>query len=370
MRAMNIVFILTRSDTVGGVQNHVVEIAAALIEEGHQVTVLCGGDGQYFEKLERYGVPHHRVSALSNTLSLVADWRAYQEISEILRTLKPDIVSTHSTKAGMVGRLASRRLNIPVLFTAHGWAFTEGVAPLKRKLYRLLEYWLSGKSDKIICVSEYDRQLGIQAKIPESILCTIHNGRHDEFDELISAPHNDIPVIVMIGRLDTQKDHECLFQALSVIREEYPFRLVLLGDGPKLILYRDMVSDLGLADRVEFKGLVKTVHQELRKADLFTLITHYEGFPRSTLEAMCAGLPVVVSNAGGSAEAVQVGINGFVVERGDVSGLVDVLRKLLADKALRASMSQQSRSLFLERFTFDKMYKQTKKQYEALLSTR
>lgn len=366
---MNIVFVLTRSDTVGGVQNHVVELAAALIKDGHIATVLCGGDGQYFEKLARYKVPSYRIEHLSNAISIGNDVRARTEIVNHLKKLSPDIVSTHSTKAGLVGRLACRKLGIPVLFTAHGWAYTDGVGMAKQAVYKLLERWLARMTNHIICVSEFDRQLAIKAGIDEARLTTVHNGRLDEWSSELVLEENSIPIINMIGRLDKQKDHVTLFHALKELKKDYSFRVVLLGDGPHLRQYQQLVSELGIEANVEFKGLVQFVHAELRQSDIFVLITHYEGFPRSTLEAMCAGLPVVVSDAGGSAEAVNEGVTGYVVERGNVGEVVQAVGELLSDREKREQMGKNARALYLERFTFAAMYAKTLQVYEHVLVT-
>jgi len=156
---MRVAFVITRSDVVGGAQVHVRDVAGALLRDGHQVHVLAGGRGPYLDQLAERNIPHSSVPHLTRFMHPVKDGLALVELRRSLREIGPDLVSAHSSKVGWLGRVAARSLGLPVLLTAHGWCFTEGVAPRRRALYRLAERLVVPLARRIITVSEHDRQL-------------------------------------------------------------------------------------------------------------------------------------------------------------------------------------------------------------------
>lgn len=129
---MRIAYVITQSDSIGGASIHVRDLAQYFKEQGNQVRVLVGGNGTFISHLEERGIPYKRIPNMVRPISPVKDILAYREIRKTLSDLKPDIVTTHSSKAGVLGRLAAKSLGIPVVFTAHGWAFTEGVSKSQR----------------------------------------------------------------------------------------------------------------------------------------------------------------------------------------------------------------------------------------------
>jgi glycosyltransferase involved in cell wall biosynthesis len=171
----------------------------------------------------------------------------------------------------------------------------------------------------------------------------------------------------MIARFEPQKDHSTLFRALAGIH--VPWHLDLIGDGPLLAEAQAMVRDLGLVERVQFWGQRMDVAQRLAEAQVALLITNWEGFPRSILEAMRAGLPVVASAVGGIAESVQDGETGFVVPWADVEVLRERLGQLLADPGLRARMGRKGRERYEAHFTLDHTVEKTLTVYQQTLGT-
>ena len=160
----------------------------------------------------------------------------------------------------------------------------------------------------------------------------------------------------MVARFDDQKDHATLLAALARVPA---LDLDLIGDGPGRGATERLVGELGLGDRVALLGQRSDIAERLAAAPLFVLSSRWEGFPRSTLEAMRAGLPVVVSDVGGSAEAVAEGATGHVVPPGDVVALAGHLGRLAGDPAARAAMGAAGRRRYEAEFTFDRMYGET-----------
>lgn len=366
---MNITFIVTRSDTIGGSHIHIRDLGLALQSDGHNVHIIIGGEGPIFNHLLNAGLNVIAVPFLKRNISPLNDIRAYIDIKNTLKTLNPDIVSTHSSKAGFIGRLAASRIGIPVLFTAHGWSFTSGKSAVVQFIFKHLEKVVTPLTNYIITVSDYDKELALcHLSVSKDKIQTIHNGRGDIDPIYFSNPckdDNGWVNIVQIARFDQQKNQAELLQAVSKIKN---IKLHLVGDGPLMNDIRILSEELGIADKVIFYGRIDDVRNVLAKAHIFTLISNWEGFPRSTVEAMRAGLPVVVTNVGGAAEAVEQGVNGFVVEKNDVKGLRKSLIKLIGDSELRADMGRKSRNIYEQKLTFDKMYSKTVSVYKKILS--
>jgi glycosyltransferase involved in cell wall biosynthesis len=171
----------------------------------------------------------------------------------------------------------------------------------------------------------------------------------------------------MVARFDRQKDHLTLIKAFQNLLGA---QLYLVGDGPKLEEVKSLVKQLGIADRVQFFGYCDKVAEILAQVQIFTLISHWEGFPRSIIEAMRAGLPVVASNVGGVAEAVVDGVTGYCVPRGDVDLLQNRLSTLIYNAELRSEMGSRGRQRYESEFTFQRMFEQTFQVYEKVLDER
>lgn len=365
---LKIAYLITRSDTVGGAHVHMKDIALAAQAGGHEVEVLVGGNGPYAALLRSNGLNVFNLHHLIRPIRPYVDALAVLECRRAFKRFRPDIIHVHSTKAGLVGRAAAKLVGIPVVFTAHGWAFTEGIAERSRRLAVFLERRAAQISNAIICVSEYDRRLALEFGVGhEGLLTRIHNGVPDVASDLRSDGANGNTVrIVSVARLDAPKDHMLLLDALTTVRE-MPWELELIGDGPLTNEVQRRARDLGLSDRVVFSGLRNDVPQRLAQADMFALISDWEGLPLSILEAMRAQLPVIASNVGGVAESVTDGTTGFLVPKGGSAVLADRLKRLLCDRPLRLQMGREGRIVYERKFSFEVMYRRTQDVYQSVL---
>lgn len=364
---LKVLYCITRSDTLGGAHVHVADMAAWMIDQGHEAIVLAGGDGPYTQYLADRQIPCVVCRHLSRPLNPLRDLRALREIRAMFRRMAPDIISLHSTKAGILGRLAAMRLPAPVLFTAHGWSFTEGVHQLPAVFYRWAEKLAAPLADRIITVSDYDRNLALSAGIGhDHQIITVHNAMPDSAKRAACVEHAGPVRFIMVARLDQQKDHHTLFRALAQIRE-YAWQLDLIGDGPLSDELQAEADRLGMGDRINFLGLRHDVDDWLQKADLFVLASRWEGLPRSILEAMRAGLPVIATAVGGIAESVADGETGLLVPRGDTLALRRSLVRLLDNPAERHQMGRAGRVRFETRFVFDRMAMETMVVYRQLI---
>lgn len=367
---MKIAFILTRMDEIGGAQIHVRDLCLYLSSLGHEPVVITGLTGRINDHLEHLGIKTIEIPDLYRSIHLVRDWRALEQIQAALSEIKPDLISTHSSKAGILGRLAAARLKVPTIFTAHGWSFTDGVPPLSAFFYRTIERLMGRFSKHIITVSQYDRNIALRAGVasPDGITA-IHNGmaerplapRHFQ-----SGHKASLCRMIMVARFSEQKDHATLLYALSdLVDLDWELTLAGGGDNTKAI---DLVRELKLENRVMFLSERTDIAELLEEHDLFCLITNWEGFPRSILEAMRAGLPVLATDVGGVREAVDPKFTGFLVKRGDVAGVGEALKILITKPALRLQYGAAGRKRFEENFTFLRMATQTTAVYENILT--
>jgi glycosyltransferase involved in cell wall biosynthesis len=317
--------------------------------------------------LQLQGIECIEIPDLQRAIHPQKDMRAFQQIKAALQRVKPDIVACHSSKAGLLGRLAAKACGVPVTFTAHGWAFTVGVSRVSRVVYWALEKFAAYFTDHIITVSQFDRNLALRAHITHPRRITaIHNG----------MPMQDCPVrqirssaplnLLMVARIGAQKDHARLLRALWGC-VDMPWVLNLVGGGDDLAL-RQMVEHMGMSDRVNFLGEREDVPDLMVQADLFLLISNWEGLPLSILEAMRAGLPVIASHVGGVSEAVLDRKTGWLVRAGDDASLLDALQNVLPDRLRLLEMGAAGRERFVEKFTFSTMAQKTLAVYETVLA--
>lgn len=365
---MRIAYIVTRADPIGGAQIHVRDLAAAVRAQGHTTSVITSGSGPFVDELRAQQIKTIIVKHLSTPIGPVRDLRALREIRHVLLELRPDLVASHSSKAGILGRLAGRSLRIPVVFTAHGWAFTPGIPRLQASVYRQIERLVGPLSSKIITVSEFDRQLALDSRIvAEDRVVTVHNGMPDVPLRLRADPGRTPVRLVMVARYEPQKDHPTLLRALAGLKD-HAWELDLIGEGPLMSQMESLAATLELGDRVHFLGQRMDVDQILAQAQINLLVSNWEGFPLSILEAMRAGLPVVASSVGGIGESVCDEETGFLVGRGNVELLRDRIRRLLEAPTLRARFGARGRARYEQHFTLAQTVTKTLAVYRDVLA--
>jgi glycosyltransferase involved in cell wall biosynthesis len=363
---VRILYVVTRADAVGGASIHVRDMAREMIARGHAVLVMTGGQGPVTNLLQAAGVPYRPLRSLRRSIHPVRDFLAARELAAAVREFAPDIMSVHTAKAGWIGRAVAARLGIPSVYTPHGWPIGDRMGPRAGVLFEWAERVASHWTSAIVCVCEGERNLALHKRLAQADrLHVIYNGVHDIPAGLRADVTAVPPRIVSVARLEAPKDPVTLLRALENIRAQ-PWELDLVGDGPLEPELRRLAAGMGIADRVRFLGYVCDPAEVLARAQLFVLSSRSEGFPRSVLEAMRAGLPVVASAVGGIPEAVSDGIEGLLVPRGDLGALAAALSGLLANGERRRQMGLHARRSYEERFRFERMADETQAVYASL----
>jgi glycosyltransferase involved in cell wall biosynthesis len=359
--------VVTRADAVGGATIHVLEMAQAMLQRGHEAAIFVGGVGEAGAKLAESGAPVHSLRFLRRAIHPAADLRALAELTAALRDYRPDLVSAHTAKAGWIGRAACVRLSIPAIYTPHGLPVGGRMPGPKSALFGTAERVAARWAGAIVCVSESERRLALARSLaPPHKLVVVHNGVRAIPGSLLAEPAVHPPRIVSVARFEPPKDHPTLLRALARLRG-LEWDLDLIGGGPEEPACRALAERLGIAGRVHFLGYQADVAPALARAQIFALSSRSEGFSRSVLEAMRAGLPVVAANVGGLPEAIDPAKSGLLVPPGDAPALSAALGELISDMQLRVRLGAAARQTLESRFPLERMIERTTALYETLL---
>lgn len=366
---MKLLYMITLPD-LGGAQTNVLDLIQGFRTK-HDVSFATSAEGPLTHSVRNLGIPVYLVPALGRAINPFSDIRAVQQCIDLVNTIKPDVIHLHSSKAGLIGRIAGYRIGVPVVFTAHGWGFTPGVPSFLRRLVVWFSEALSAPlAKRILCVSSYDDQIAKKYFVGSSRQrVMIHYGLPD--NELLAIPESHPVKIMMTARFQEQKDQALLLRAFARIHHHNEFvQLIFVGAGPYLQSCKDLAQTLGISSKVEFWGDRTDVPSLLTNAQIFVLLSRYEGLPISILEAMRAGLPVIASSVNGTPEEVDHNKTGFLVPRGDVAAVANALKILINDPKLRKAMGTAGRVKFLREFTVERMLAQTETVYEQIISER
>jgi glycosyltransferase involved in cell wall biosynthesis len=359
---LKVLFVITRADH-GGAQVAVLDLVGHL-PEGISPVVAAGEHGFLEDQCAKLGIPFRLVPHLVQPMSPKNDVRALIEVWRLIRAERPAVVHSHTSKAGLLARLAAWAARTPSVFTAHTWSFDEGVPRLRQILGIPAERLVSRLGGKIITVSDANTEKALKNKIaPAHSIVRIWNGVPDT-DQRASPGTHPQPVLISVARMVQQKDFFSLLQAAAGLSGDW--QLWLVGDGPNRERLEALKVELGLTDRVHFLGARRDVPELLAKADLFVLASHWEGLPISIIEAMRAGLPVVASDVGGVSEQVSDGVNGFLTPAADVDVLRSKLQKLIDSPDSMKQMGAAGRKRFEQDFRIEKAISRTLEIYESV----
>lgn len=375
---------------IGGAQENTM-LTADLMNKGvvgngrYQVEIVSGPqtgpEGSLIEEVRQRDIPLVILPSLRRELSPVSDLRVIGQLRQLMsENGRPryDIVHTHSSKAGVVGRIAAAWANVPlIVHTVHGWSFHDQMPPGRRGLYVALERIAARYSRKMIVVSPKDIEKGLaqQIGLPQDYTLIRSGIELDRFGHPTVPPAEmrrrlglpaDAPVIGSVTRLSPQKSPLDLLDSFAHIQQQRPDAwLVVVGDGPLRAQVEQRLAELRIADRVILTGLRRDIPELMAAFDVFVLSSLWEGLPRVLPQAMASGLPIVCTEADGSAEAVVDGENGFLTPRGRPDLLAERVLDLLADGSLRHKMGANGRN-YAPEFGAVKMVRDIDALYRSL----
>ena len=359
---MKILYLITRSER-GGAQTHLLTLMRL---QRFGIPVLAVGDeGFLADEARRAGISVHIVPRLVHAIRPSKDWQALRQLTKLIRSERPALVHAHTSKAGMLARIAGLLTRTPTIYTVHGWSFDALRSPLLKALSLWIERALTLTDHTIVDVSRFNFEMAERLAVARPSRHTvIWNGIPDNPCRADFTGLEGPLKIIMVARLAPQKDHCLLLDALASLPGEWQCSFV--GSGPGHASVEAKVRGLGLQNRVQFLGDRDDVPELLANSHLFVLATHYEGLPISILEAMRAGLPVVASAVGGCPELIEDGVTGLLAKPGDVGHMRACLINLINNRALLPSLGQASRHKFEAQFRVESMVRQTEAAYQHL----
>ena len=358
----------------GGGATHVLDLATALSSQ-FQVTVAMPDDGGNVspEQIEAVGARFYPIGIRHGF-----HWQEVRELRRFIEANRFELVHVHGARAGLYGRLAvlGRRQRPKILFSIHGFA-TPYYAWPQKFTYLALEHLLQRVTDRTICVAQAEAELFLKYRLspPEKVevihpgisLERFQNGPSNALRETLGIGQS--PVILTVCRLNIPRDFATLLRAMQTIGQAIPdVQLVIAGDGPQRPDIEEQIIALNLAKHVHLLGLRQDIPQLMAMADVFVLTSYgWEGFPISALEAQAAGLPVVITDAGGSAEAIIHGQTGLVVPKCDVPALAHALQIILTDQEVKQVMSMNSWQYAQEFLSRQRMIEQIEATYLSII---
>jgi len=362
---IKVAHIITRLD-FGGAQGNTLYTAAHLDRTRFAVTLLTGPGGALDAKAD--AAVTQFVPELRREINPVYDLLAVPALYRRLKALSPDIVHTHSSKAGIVGRLAAVAAGVPViLHTFHGFGFHHGQNFLVRNFYITLEKFCARFCARLIFVSrdnmETARTLGIGR--PEQYELIRSGVKLSGYPAGISREQKraalglppDALVVVSLGNAKPQKNPGHFLAAAARLLPSRPgVRFIFVGGGEDLERLRAGAGTLGLADKCIFTGWRDDSAEILAAADIFAMTSLWEGLPRSLVEALKTGLPSVCYRADGVADILKDGVNGYCEQ----------LSAVLDDRELRKRLAGGAAATDLGEFDIDLMVKRQEELCAAL----
>jgi glycosyltransferase involved in cell wall biosynthesis len=363
----------------GGVATHVATLARGLNSAKYDVRVLCPPAGDFRLRLDGSGIPLDHLP-FAPELDLSGDVRLLRPLVEYLRRYRFHIVHTHSTKAGLWGRLAARLCGVPVvLYTANAYRFLRyrRGSPLWG-LYVGLEWVLgrvgsgivaAGPSEASITgalrLAAPDRQFVVNNGVPFAE--PLHSGRDAAVRRQLGLPDGR-PLVVTIGRLVPQKDPlTFLDMAGRVVKARDDVVFVMVGDGELRRVTVERIGQLGIEDRVYVIPGTDRVPALLLEADVFVMTSRYEGLSYAAAEAAALGCAMVVSDVPGLRDLVQHDVSGLLAPVGDSSAFTSAVLQLLANPGRRRALGEQAVLRVRRQFSVEGMIRETEALYDQLL---
>ncbi|MCG3166864.1 MAG: D-inositol-3-phosphate glycosyltransferase [Bacteroidia bacterium] len=362
-------------------------------------TLLVGGEKDDTEEgsehiLEDLGIKPLIIPEMKREIDVKEDRAAYNKIKKIIKEFKPDIVHTHASKAGTLGRLAAFSTNVPVVVhTFHGHVFHSYFGKLKTEFYKNIERYLALRSSKIIAISEKQKEELSQvhkicpaskiAVVPLGFDLNKFNENKEENRKKFRTKYkvaDDELVISIIGRIVPVKNHELFLKAVKNVKDKTSkkIRAFIVGDGEDRQKTENFAISLGLdiADwlqqekpaTVTFTSWIKDVELVTAGSDIIAMTSLNEGTPVSLIEAQAAGKPIVSTNVGGIENITIPDVTALLSERNDVAKLSDNLLKLIEDDKLRSSMSSKGWEFVREKYHYTRLTKDMETLYLSLLA--
>ncbi len=351
-------------------------ITEALITRGDEVSVLCL-DGGVADRFRAIGSRIVRSPFWFHPINPF-DAIPFGQLVTLCLKERFDLVVTHTSKGGFLGRIAARLAGVPnIVFHAHGYSFNEGYSAPARRVYLSLEKLAARAGHLAISVSEEHRQVAIERGVEsDETICTIHNGIDLQPFETASRSQarrkfgfaDDEVIIGALGRLAYSNALDDLVRAMPRIRARFPnVRLAIAGEGPLRNELQALATKQGNEAHVEFLGFRQDVADVLASFDVFVQPSLWEGLSVSLTEAMAAGKAIVATDICGNREQIQHEATGLMVPKRNETAIAESVNRLLSEPALAKTLGENARQAARDRFSQERMVESHLAVYDSLV---
>ena len=384
---MKICHVITRM-IVGGAQENTLLSCRGALEAGHDVTLVTGpSPGPEGELLKRVSCPGLKIVVcpwLVREIAPLSDFKAFSHLKKLFRTERYDVVHTHSSKAGIVGRFAARAAGVPlVVHTIHGLAFHRYEKFWKNLLYIACERAAAPCGKRIYAVAQamIDQSLAAGVGSPDQYKVVYSGMELDRFLHAKPDPElrkklgipEDAVVLATLARLFPLKGYEQFLPVAVKLAKELPqIHCLIIGNGTMMEEIREFIRKEGVESRFSFAGLVAPgeVGNYLALASVLVHFSLREGLPRAAVQALASGKPVIAYALDGTPEVVIPGKTGYLLKPGDRAGAEAAIRELVANPALAAELGANGRKLVESRFGWKTMSDTLLKDYAECLAAK
>lgn len=373
--------------TEGGTRQYLSDICLGLpsgrFEQTAVVSTLRTPDfAKDLERLREGGV-RVEIVQMVREVNWRRDLAAFGTLREFFRANAFDIIHTHSSKAGILGRFAAWRSGNRALrvHSPHAFAFEMDLPASRRLLFLLAERIAGRLTDMLVCTCEGEREIALRHRIvPPGRAAIVRTGVdltrfHPQPDAHRIRQQLDLPerhrVVGTVGAIVEQKGHRTLVESAPLVIEAMPHTTFLIvGSGPLRGELEARVAELGLGRRFRFLGHRDDVPRVLAALDLFVMPSLWEGMPYALIEAMAVGTPVVGSDIPGIADVIEAHRTGWLTPPGDPAALAETIRAALADEGKSAMMAEAAREVVVREHSRERMLASLANAYERLLEVR
>jgi glycosyltransferase involved in cell wall biosynthesis len=352
---------------VTGVQRVTLDELERLDSKQFTPYIICKEPGPMTEEAESKDITCFYSSGLMRAVSPKNDLLAFWQLYRLFRKYRFDVVHSHSSKTGVIGRVAAKLAGVPMItHTVHGFAFPAANSTLEKWIFFAME-WLGTKcSHKIICLHEADRdiakkKLGASDKQLEVLANGVDTTKYappsvDEKETMRQqlGIAEDAVILGMVGRLWRQKNPQVFVDAaINLLSQNVDAHFVLVGDGELKTTLEEKVKQAGFTDNIHFLGWRNDTPQVLKALDVFVLPSLWEGMPLAILEAQSTGLPCVVSNIQGNNHLVSNDVDGLLFDLDYPDQLITCLDTLIKDVTLRNNMGATARRKIVQTYNIE-----------------
>ena len=389
-KKLKICHLITRM-IVGGAQENTLLSVIGQMEQGHDVTLVTGPspgpEGELLKKsrlLEKYDIKVREFPELIRPIHPIVDLKAYFKLKKCFAGEQFDVVHTHASKAGIIGRAAAYSAKVPyVVHTIHGPPFHKYAGGFQNFIYKTAERWAAKRCHKIYAVAQAMVDQYVDAKIADpSKFKVVYSGMdlepflnsksNKDFRQELGIPEKSF-VIGTVARLFPLKGYEYFIPAAAIIAKKYPnVKFLIVGDGIWREMLLEQIIKLGIKKNFIFVGLVSPseVYRYVAEMDILAHLSLREGLPRAVVQALASGKPAIGYNLDGTPEVIINEKTGYLLNAKDVNGVAKAGVNILKNPGKAKDMGKNGRKLVKEKFDWRFMADELLKDYLKGIATK